>query len=56
MWVIAVLTFVSGVVAATRMAETLPTRARTTPRADGESTMTMDRSQQSFAVEMHRPE
>ena len=33
MWVIAALTFVSGVVSATRMAETLPARVRTTPRA-----------------------
>ena len=31
MWVIAALTFVSGVVSATRMAETLPARVRTTP-------------------------
>ena len=36
MWVIAALTFLSGVVSATRMGETLPARARTTPRADGE--------------------
>ena len=34
MWVIAALTFVSGVVSATRMAETLPPGLRTTPRAD----------------------
>jgi MFS family permease len=55
MWVIAALTFVSGVVSATRMAETLPARVRTTPRADGESSMTMHRSQQPLA-QMHRPE
>jgi MFS family permease len=34
LWVIAALTFGSGVVAATRMAETLPPGLRTTPRAD----------------------
>jgi MFS family permease len=55
MWVIAALTFVSGVVSATRMAETLPARVRTTPRADGESSMTMHRSKPSLA-EIHRPE
>lgn len=53
--VIAALTFVSGVVAATRMAETLPARARPTPRADGESSMTMPSSQHALA-EMRRPE
>jgi MFS family permease len=56
MWAIAALTFVSGVVSATRMAETLPARVRTTPRADGESWMTMHRSQQPVAAEMRRPE
>jgi MFS family permease len=55
MWVIAALTFLSGVVSATRMAETLPARARTTPRADGESSMTMRRSQHPLAG-THRPE
>ena len=39
MWVIAALTFMSGVVSAARMQETLPARARTTPRADGELAM-----------------
>jgi MFS family permease len=56
MWVIAALTFVSGVVSATRMAETLPARVRTTPRADGESSMRMHRSQPPLAAEMRRPE
>jgi len=56
MWVIAALTFLSGVVSATRMAETLPARVPTTPRADGESSMTMHRSQQPLAAEMQRPE
>jgi len=37
MWVIAALTFVSGTVSATRMAETLPPRLRSTPRANRES-------------------
>ena len=37
MWVIAALTFVSGTVSATRMAETLPPRLRSTPRANSES-------------------
>jgi MFS family permease len=58
MWVIAALTFLSGVVSATRMSETLPARVRTTPRADGESSMTMHRSQQPVAaqMQMQRPE
>ncbi len=56
MWVIAALTFVSGVVSATRMAETLPARSRTTPRADGESGTTMPSSQQHLAADTHRPE
>jgi len=55
MWVVAALTFASGVVSATRMAETLPARVRTTPRADGESSMTVHRSQQPLA-QIHRPE
>ena len=41
MWVIAALTFVSGVVSATRMAETLPARARATRHADSDLLMTM---------------
>jgi MFS family permease len=55
MWVIAALTFVSGVVSATRMAETLPARVRTMPRTDSESSMMRHRSQQPLA-RMHRPE
>jgi MFS family permease len=39
MWVVAALTFVSGIVSATRMAETLPAEARTTLRADDEVTV-----------------
>jgi MFS family permease len=54
MWVIAALTFVSGALSATRMAETLPA-ARTTPRAESELTMTSHRSPRSFA-EVQRPE
>jgi MFS family permease len=54
MWVIAALTFVSGAVSATRMAETLPA-VRATPRADSESTMTRHPPPQSFA-ETHRLE
>jgi MFS family permease len=45
MWVIAALTVVSGGVSAMRMTETLPARARTALRTDGEPTMTMGRSQ-----------
>ena len=37
MWVIAALTFVSGIVSATRMAETLPSRLRSTPRGNSEA-------------------
>jgi MFS family permease len=37
MWVIATLTFVSGTVSATRMAETLPPRLRSTSRANSDS-------------------
>jgi len=46
---------VSGVVSATRMAETLPARVRTMPRTDSESSMMRHRSQQPLA-RMHRPE
>jgi MFS family permease len=49
MWVIAALTVVSGGVSAMRMTETLPATARTARRTDGESTMTMGRSQQPLA-------
>jgi MFS family permease len=53
MWVIAALTFVSGVVSAARMTETLPA---TTPRRGRESRAAMPSSQPHFAVETHRPE
>ena len=56
MWVIAALTFVSGAVSATRMAETLPSGLRTNPRADRESGTPMPRSQPHLAVDTHRPE
>ena len=56
MWVIAALTFVSGAVSATRMAETLPSGLRPTPRADHESGTPMPRSQPHLAVDTHRPE
>jgi MFS family permease len=54
MWVIAALTCASGMVSAVRMAETLPARAATIPRADGEPAMTMGRSHQPLAVDRHR--
>jgi MFS family permease len=56
MWVIAALTFVSGVVSATRMAETLPPGLRTTPHADRESGTPMPGSQPHLAADMRRPE
>ena len=56
MWLIAGLTFVSGAVSATRMAETLPPGLRTTPRADRESGAPLPGSQRHRAVETHRPE
>ena len=55
MWVIAGLTGVSGIVSATRMAETLPAGAHATPRADRDSEMTMRRTQ-PLAAETQRPE
>ncbi len=55
MWLIAGLTFVSGAVSATRMAE-LPPRLRTTPRADRESGTPLAGSQPHRAVDTHRPE
>jgi MFS family permease len=55
MWVIAGLTGVSGIVSATRMAETLPAGARATPRADRDSELTMRRTQ-PLAAETQRPE
>jgi len=56
MWVIAALTFVSGAVSATRMAETLPPGLRTTPRAENESGTPMPGSQPQLAVDTHRTE
>jgi MFS family permease len=56
MWVIAALTFVSGVVSATRMAETLPPGLRATPHADRESGTSMPRPQPHLAVDTRRPE
>jgi len=56
MWVIAALTFVSGAVSATRMAETLPPGLRATPRAGRGSGTTMPSSQPHLAVETHRPQ
>jgi MFS family permease len=56
MWVIAALTFMSGAVSATRMAETLPSVLRTTPRAASESGTTIPSSQPHFAVDTRRPE
>ena len=55
MCVIAALRFLSGVVSATRMAETLPAGAHATPRADRDSEMTMRRTQ-PLAAETQRPE
>jgi MFS family permease len=56
MWVIAALTFVSGVVSATRMAETLFPGLRTTPHADRESGTSRPGSRPHLASETHRPE
>jgi MFS family permease len=56
MWVIAALTFVSGAVSATRMAETLPPGLRTTSRAEDESGTPMPGSQPHLAADMRRPE
>jgi MFS family permease len=57
MWLIAALTFVSGAVSATRMAETLPPGMCTTPRAHNtESGTPMPGSQPHLAVDAHRPE
>jgi MFS family permease len=56
MWVIAALTFVSGVVSATRMAETLPLGLRAIPRADRESGTSMPGPQPHLAVDTRRPE
>jgi hypothetical protein len=54
MWVIAVLTFVSGIVSATRMAETLPATAHAMPRSGSESRAAMPSSQPHLAVETQR--
>jgi MFS family permease len=56
MWVIAGLTFASGVVSATRMAETLPPALRTAPRTDSESGMAIPGSQPHLAVDTHPTE
>ena len=56
MWVIAALTFVSGAVSATRMAETLPPGLRATPHADRESGTSMPGPQPHLAVDTRRPE
>jgi len=56
MWVIAALTFVSGVVSATRMAETLPPGLRATPHTDRESGTSMPGSQSHLAIDTHPPE
>lgn len=56
LWVIAGLTFVSGVVSATRMAETLPPDLRTAPRIDSESGTPIRSSQPPLAVDTHRTE
>ena len=53
---IAALTFASGVVSATRMAETLPPRLRATPHADRESGTSMPGSQPHLAVDTRRLE
>jgi MFS family permease len=55
MWVIAALTFASGVVSATRMAETLPQVVPTMPRSAAESPIPHRGSQPRLA-DPHRPE
>jgi hypothetical protein len=55
MWVIAALTFGSGLVAALRMSETLPTLAHTVPNgADEAQTSISTRSR--LAIDSRRPE
>ena len=56
MWVIAALTFVSGVVSATRLAETLPPGLRATPHADRESGTSMHGPQPHLAVDTRWPD
>jgi MFS family permease len=56
MWVIAALTFVSGTVSATRMAETLKPGLRPTSRTDRESGTTMTSLQPHLGVDTHRLE
>ena len=56
MWGIAALTFVSGAVSTTRMAETLPPGLRTTSRAESHSGTPMPGSQSHLAIDTHRPE
>jgi MFS family permease len=55
MWVIAALTFASGVVSATRMAETLPAR-NATARGERESRAAIRSSQPHLAADTHTPE
>jgi MFS family permease len=55
MWVIAALTFGSGVVSATRMAETLPATNATAGNGRGSPTA-LPSSQPHLAVDTHRPE
>ena len=57
MWLIAALTFASGGVSATRMAETLPPGMRAAPlRHNSEYGTPMPGSQPHLAVDTHRPE
>jgi MFS family permease len=55
MWLIAALTFVSGLVAALRMSETLPTIAHATPNRGDQSRASMS-SPSRLAVDSRRPE
>jgi MFS family permease len=55
MWLIAALTFVSGLVAALRMSETLPTIAHATPNRGDQSRASMSRPPR-LAVDSRRPE
>jgi MFS family permease len=55
MWVIAALTFASGLVAAVRMSETLPTLAHAVPNRSDESRLSIS-SRSRLAVDSRRPE
>jgi hypothetical protein len=55
MWVIAALTFGSGLVAALRMSETLPTLAHTVPNRADEAQTSISTSSR-LAVDSRRPE